>query len=111
MSRMLWGLLVFGVVFSRPYVVFPEPVRPQEKEEKAAPKVERLLMGGTEIQGTVEKPHVVYVVPWSRETTLNREEIPIERSFKDEILEPVDHIRFRRRWGDIPRISKGGEAQ
>ena len=74
-----------------------------------APGVERLLMQGTEIQGTVEKPHVVYVVPWKDDTAAAEREIPFERSFKEEILAPVDYGRFQRQWGKTPRTSKGGE--
>lgn len=77
--------------------------------KQQAPAVERLLMQGTEIQGTVEKPHVVYVVPWKDDTGAAEREIPFERSFKEEILAPVDYGRFQRQWGKTPRPSKGGE--
>ncbi len=70
--------------------------------------LERLMMGGTEIQGTVEKPHVVYVVPWKEDTSLSQQEISYERSFREEILEPVDRDRFQRQWGNGPRTLKGG---
>ncbi|MFQ5579464.1 MAG: hypothetical protein ACE5FZ_02535 [Nitrospiria bacterium] len=70
--------------------------------------LERLMMGGTEIQGTVEKPHVVYVVPWKDDTSLSQQDISFERSFREEILEPVDRARFQRKWGNDPRTLKGG---
>lgn len=57
--------------------------------------VERFLMEGTEIQGTLEKPHVVYVVPW-KETSSVEGDIPLRRSFSQELLEPVDRARFQR---------------
>ncbi|HIE64487.1 MAG: hypothetical protein ABGX83_05000 [Nitrospira sp.] len=69
--------------------------------------LERLMMGGTEIQGTVEKPHVVYVVPWKDDVSPSRQEITYERSFREEILEPVDRDRFQRQWGNDPRMLKG----
>jgi len=79
---------------------------PPEAEQKSG--LERLMMGGTEIQGTVEKPHVVYVVPWKNDTSTSRQDISYERSFREEILEPVDRDRFQRQWGDNPRNLKGG---
>jgi hypothetical protein len=61
----------------------------------SAANVERFLMEGTEIQGTLEKPHVVYVVPW-KESSRVEGDIPLRRSFDQELLEPVDRARFQR---------------
>ena len=63
--------------------------------------IERALMEGTEIQGTLEKPHVVYVVPW-KDVASAEGDIPLRRSFRQELLEPVDRARFQR---DISRGS------
>ena len=83
--------------------------------EKESPKKEavtqRLLMGGTEIQGTVEKPHVVYVVPWKDGQDVKEQEIPLERSFREDILKMVDYGRFKRQWGKHPRLSEEGEKE
>jgi hypothetical protein len=62
----------------------------------AGANVERFLMEGTEIQGTLEKPHVVYVVPW-KDASRVEGNIPLRRSFEHELLEPVDRSRFERR--------------
>lgn len=63
--------------------------------------VERFLMEGTEIQGTLEKPHVVYVVPW-KDTSSVEGDIPLRRSFQYELLEPVDRARFQRQLSHAP---------
>lgn len=65
--------------------------------------IERFMMEGTEIPGTVEEPHVVYVVPWKEVPSLTQGEISVRRSFKEEILEPVDRDRFRRQ---LRRLSR-----
>jgi hypothetical protein len=78
----------------------------QKEEQKSG--LERLMMGGTEIQGTVEKPHVVYVVPWKDDPSHSQQDLSYERSFREEILEPVDRDRFQRQWGNNPRTLKGG---
>jgi len=70
--------------------------------------VERFLMEGTEIQGTLEKPHVVYVVPWKDTTSITGGEIPLRRSFSEEILEPVDRARFQRLLSQPHTATKGG---
>lgn len=70
--------------------------------------VERFLMEGTEIQGTLEKPHVVYVVPWRDTTSITGGEIPLRRSFAAEILEPVDRARFQRQLSQTHTATKGG---
>lgn len=71
--------------------------------------VERfLLMEGTEIQGTLEKPHVVYVVPW-KDTSSVQGDIPLRRSFQHELLEPVDRARFQRQLSHAP--ARGGTTK
>jgi hypothetical protein len=70
--------------------------------------VERFLMEGTEIQGTLEKPHVVYVVPW-KDTSSVDGDIPLRRSFQQELLEPVDRAQFQRQRSHAPGI--GGPAK
>lgn len=67
--------------------------------------VERFLMEGTEIQGTLEKPHVVYVVPW-KDTASMEGDIPLRRSFQQELLDPVDRARFQRQL-----LGKGGTTK
>jgi len=69
--------------------------------------VERFLMEGTEIQGTLEKPHVVYVVPW-KETSSVEADIPLRRSFEHELLEPVDRTRFQRQLSQGTSNATGG---
>lgn len=72
--------------------------------------VERFLMEGTEIQGTLEKPHVVYVVPW-KDTASMEGDIPLRRSFQQELLDPVDRARFQRQLSRIPMTGIGGGNQ
>ncbi|MEW6683143.1 MAG: hypothetical protein AB1451_09525 [Nitrospirota bacterium] len=67
----------------------------QTRTGGSSANVERFLMEGTEIQGTLEKPHVVYVVPW-KDTSAVEGDIPLRRSFQQELLEPVDRARFQR---------------
>ena len=64
--------------------------------EAAEPSVEHLRMEGTEIQGTLEKPHVVYIIPWKESPPLAEDQIQFHRSFMKEVLEPVDRERFQR---------------
>ncbi len=73
-------------------------------------KVERFMMEGTEIQGTLEKPHVVYVVPW-KDTSSVKGDIPLRRSFQQELLNPVDRARFQRRLSHAPMTGTGGGSQ
>lgn len=73
----------------------------------SAANVERFLMEGTEIQGTLEKPHVVYVVPW-KETSEVEGDIPLRRSFQQELLEPVDRARFQRQLSQGTSHATGG---
>ena len=70
--------------------------------------VERFLMEGTEIQGTLEKPHVVYVVPWKETESASGGDIPLRRSFQQELLEPVDRARFQRQLSRTPANVTGG---
>ncbi|MFQ5597577.1 MAG: hypothetical protein ACE5GK_05945 [Nitrospiria bacterium] len=84
---------------------------PTIKQDAAdAPSVERLTMGGSEIQGTIEKPHVVYLVPWKDTPLPNEQDMMFDRSFKDEILENIDYDRFQNQWSDISKPSKGDET-
>jgi hypothetical protein len=73
--------------------------------------VERFLMEGTEIQGTLEQPHVVYVVPWKHAPSAVDNEIPLRRSFEHELLEPVDRTRFQRQLSRTPMSGTGGGNQ
>jgi hypothetical protein len=73
--------------------------------------VERFLMEGTEIQGTLEQPHVVYVVPWKNSPSAVNNDIPLRRSFEQELLEPVDRARFQRQLSHIPMSGQGGANQ
>ncbi len=70
--------------------------------------VERFLMEGTEIQGTLEQPHVVYVVPWKNAPSTVDNDIPLRRSFEQELLEPVDRTRFQRQLSRTPMSGTGG---
>ncbi len=74
----------------------------------AEANVERFLMEGTEIQGTLEKPHVVYVVPWKDATSVTEGDIPLTRSFLQEVLEPVDRARFQRQLSPRSAQEQGG---
>jgi len=65
-------------------------------------------MEGTEIQGTLEKPHVVYVVPWKDTTSITGGDIPLRRSFSEEIFEPVDRAGFQRRLSRTRTETTGG---
>ncbi len=73
--------------------------------------VERFLMEGTEIQGTLEQPHVVYVVPWKNAPSAVDNDIPLRRSFEQELLEPVDRTRFQRQLSHTPISGTGGGNQ
>jgi hypothetical protein len=73
--------------------------------------IERFMMEGTEIPGSLEEPHVVYVVPWKEVPSLTQGDISIRRSFKEEILEPVDRDRFQRQLRRAPRDLKGGNSK
>jgi len=108
-STIVLFLLLIGLIPVSGPVFAEEASGTPEKGD--APGVERLLMGGTEIQGTVEKPHVIYVVPWREDGAAEEREIPFERSFKEEILAPVDFDRFQSQWGSAPKSAKGGEKQ
>jgi len=92
------GLAIFlGWITMAGTPAFPaDPTFGEEHEVRKDPNIEHLLMEGTEIQGTVEKPHVVYIVPWKEIHPLTQGEIPLRRSFREEILEPVDRDRFHR---------------
>lgn len=70
--------------------------------------VERFLMEGTEIQGTLEQPHVAYVVPWKNTLSAVDNDIPLRRSFEQELLEPVDRTRFQRQLSRTPMSGTGG---
>jgi hypothetical protein len=76
---------------------------PDRSSTEGSTKVEQLRMEGTEIQGTLEKPHVVYVIPWKELPDVQGGELPLRRSFKDEIWEPVDRERFMRQWENFHR--------
>jgi hypothetical protein len=81
--------------------------RTQEPSKQEGSKnIEQLLMEETEIQGTLEKPHVVYVIPWKELPPVVEGTIPLRRSFRNEILEPVDRERFQRQWGGLSHRSK-----
>ncbi|GEM_PF-1773466 len=103
MKRSMTVLLILFVGFI-PMAFAEEASELPPKDDE--PGVERLLMGGMEIQGTVEKPHVVYVVPWRDGAAAEEREIPFERSFREEIAAPVDFGRFQRQWGSIPEAQK-----
>lgn len=76
-----------------------EPATTQAGAPGSSAGVEKLMMEGTEIQGTLEKPHVVYVIPWKKPPSDADEGISLRRDFRNEILEPVDRESFQRRWG------------
>ena len=79
---------------------------PEPSKQEGSKNVEQLLMEGTEIQGTLEKPHVVYVIPWKELSSSVEEGTPLRRSFRNEILEPVDREQFQNQWGSFSRRSK-----
>ncbi|MFQ5543587.1 MAG: hypothetical protein ACE5FY_04450 [Nitrospiria bacterium] len=112
---LLGGIILWNGAFVFAQTQGPSPLQSdsilQNKSRKKEPVTERLLMGGTEIQGTIEKPHVVYVVPWKDAKDIMHQEIPLERSFREEILKKVDYDRFRRQWGRHPRLQRGGKEE
>ncbi len=83
----------------------PAETQTDQKKENGLEEnsIERAFMRGTEIQGTIEKPHVVYIVPWKEENEPSKGEIVLDRSFKAEILEPIEYGRFRKQWGEKSR--------
>jgi hypothetical protein len=98
------GLTAWGFAASLSWAAEAGP--PVEASAGPDANVERFLMEGTEIQGTLETPHVVYVVPW-KETSSVQGDIPLRRSFGQELLEPVDRARFQR---EISRLSEHGKG-
>jgi hypothetical protein len=102
-------MLAVGVAFPADPPSTKGPIADKTMHQKSASneanQVEQLLMEGTEIQGTLEKPHVVYVIPWKEIPHDSDEGISLRRSFRNEILEPVDRESFQRQWG---RFSRGG---
>ena len=86
---------------------FPSDSTPSGRESNQEDThIEKLLMEGTEIKGTVEKPHVVYIVPWKEAPSFEQEDISYSRSFMDEIIEPIDRDTFIRHWGTRPTRQK-----
>jgi hypothetical protein len=75
----------------------------EQSKQEGSKNTERLLMEGTEIQGTLEKPHVVYVIPWKELPSAIEDGVPLRRSFRNEILEPVDREQFEHQWGSRSR--------
>jgi hypothetical protein len=63
-------------------------------EEKQGGPTEHRFMEGTEIQGTLEKPHAVYVIPWGDIPESGPGHYSIRRSFRNEILAPVNPEEF-----------------
>jgi len=78
----------------------------EPSRQEGSKNVEQLLMEGTEIQGTLEKPHVVYVIPWKELSSSVEDGTPLRRSFRNEILEPVDREQFQSQWGSFSRPTK-----
>jgi len=78
----------------------------EPSQQEGSKNVEQLLMEGTEIRGTLEKPHVVYVIPWKELSSSIEEGAPLRRSFRNEILEPVDREQFQNQWGNLSRRAK-----
>jgi len=80
--------------------------KPEPSKAEGSKNIEQLLMEGTEIQGTLEKPHVVYVIPWKALSSSVEEGTPLRRSFRNEVLEPVDREQFQNQWGSLSRHPK-----
>ena len=74
-------LLISLVVLVTASLVFAQ----QKKDEKT------LIMDRIRIRGQIERPEAVYIIDV---TNPNFKPIRIERSFQDEILEPVDKDEF-----------------
>ncbi|HUK55309.1 MAG TPA: hypothetical protein VLY20_01470 [Nitrospiria bacterium] len=102
----LIGATVFPADLPSKEAAGSEKKTPGQFKEEGSKDVEQLLMQGTEIQGTVEKPHVVYVIPWKDLPSGVEEEVPLHRSFRNEILEPVDREQFQRQWESFSRNPK-----
>lgn len=104
---MMFAFLLIGVSGAvEGFAQVSRQAETQEDENKGE-GVERAFMGGMEIQGTIEKPHVVYIVPWKESGKPSKGEIVFDRSFRDEILEPLEYGRFQRQWGK--QFRKGGK--
>jgi hypothetical protein len=58
--------------------------------------VEHLFMEGTSIQGSLDKPHVVYIVPWKEVPEASSDPLLFRKNFKADILVPVDRDQFNR---------------
>lgn len=113
--RTLIGFLIGIILIGRTGFAADLPVKegkgieiknPERPKEEGSKNIEQLLMEGTEIQGTLEKPHVVYVIPWKELSSSVEEGTPLRRSFRNEILEPVDREQFQNQWGSFSRRPK-----
>jgi hypothetical protein len=89
-------LVLIGIQFNEKVAGSAEAGSQSEKITGGETNTEKLFMEGTEIPGTLEKPHVVYVVPWNKTPSAAPEGVPVRRSFAEEILEPVDRGHFQR---------------
>ena len=99
-------LLLFGIFVSST-AGFSSDASPQDKPVLTEDtQVERFIMEGTEIKGTVEKPYVVYIVPWKEPPSFEQEDISFRRSFMDEIIKPIDRDTFIRHLGTRPSRQK-----
>lgn len=76
-AAILMSFLVEGVL----YIAYAQ----EKKEEKT------IIMDRIRIRGKIERPEAVYIIDV---TNPNFKPIRIERSFQDEILEPVDKDEF-----------------
>jgi hypothetical protein len=56
--------------------------------------VDHLFLEGSSIQGNLDKPHVVYIVPWKDIPSNAGDPLLFQRSFLNDILVPVDRDRF-----------------
>jgi len=99
------GLVATLMIASGP--AWSADTAPTELQSGSEAGIERYLMEGTEIQGTLEKPHVVYVVPWNDVPSATGD-IPLRRSFREELLEPVERARFQRQISQGSSTATGG---
>jgi hypothetical protein len=88
MKRSLKIILGISVVIIAGFIVdaFLHHAAAQEKKEEKT-----IIMDRIRIRGKIERPEAVYIIDV---TNPNFKPIRIERSFQDEILEPVDKDEF-----------------
>ena len=90
--NVLWSLILVAtlsaVAMAQPQQRSTEP-RTHDPEE-----VQRIIILGTTIIGSVARPRVVYELPWKTPDTFDTAVNPPQRSFFQEIFRPIDKETF-----------------